>query len=188
MNLGVFLFLAFGMILATVNDFKTGKIANLLTFPIMLLGITYHCVMTGWNGLGFSLGGLILGHCIFFIPYAMGGMGAGDAKLLGAAGSFLGARGVIIAAVLSTLLGLAYALTLLIVHPYFTRSLLSGRGMTIKTVSRRGQFNPVPHNKNMKQPVVRFALPIALGTLYYAYLKLSGSDVIQQFLGSQFSL
>jgi prepilin peptidase CpaA len=188
MNMPLVLFLGFGMTIAAVNDFRTGKIPNLLTFPMILFGIIYHSVMSGWNGLGFSFGGLIVGLCIFLVPYGMGAMGAGDAKLLGAAGAFLGPKGTIIVAVICVLLGLIYAMTLLVVHRTYARSFLQRCGITIKTLFLTRQFIPIPPEEHEKQPLLRFALPIALGTIIYIYLKLTGSNLIQDFLGFQFSL
>ena len=188
MNLFLVFFLGLGLTIATINDFKTGKIPNLLTFPMMLCGIMHHVVMSGWNGFGFSLGGLVVGLCIFLFPYVVGAMGAGDTKLMAAAGAILGPKGTIIAAVLAVLLGLVYAVVLLLIYRDYARSFLSRSGMTIKTLFRTGQFIPVPPDKDEKQPVLRFALPIALGTFLYAYLKVSGSDLIQHLLGFEFSI
>ena len=51
------------------------------------------------EGFLWSLGGAAAGLLILLPVYAIGGVGAGDVKLLAAAGSFLGPAGTLIAAV-----------------------------------------------------------------------------------------
>jgi prepilin peptidase CpaA len=188
MNLAMANFLGICMAMATVKDFMTGKIPNLLSFPMMVFGIIYHSVISGWGGLGFSLGGMFMGIMFFLIPYAMGGMGAGDAKLMGGVGAFLGFKGVLIAAFLAVLFGLVYAIILLAIYPDFARDMFSRWGNIIKIFFLTGRFIFIPPEKNQKQPVLRFALPIALGTIFYAYLKITDSTLIQDLLGIQFSI
>ena len=48
------------------------------------------------------------------IPYFLGKMGAGDAKLLGAVGSIIGAKGVFISFLFSALTGGIYGLLIII--------------------------------------------------------------------------
>jgi len=182
------LFLCCGMTIAAVCDLKIGKIPNLLTFPLMLVGLIYHTALTGLNGLSFSAGGLFLGIGILLFPYLLGGMGAGDAKLLGAVGSMVGSKGVVIAGGFSILLGFAYAIVLLFIHLDYARSLLRRTGMAIKTFFFTGQFVPIPPKMDEKQPVLRYALPIALGTMCYVVLKITGSSIIQDLLGFQFGI
>lgn len=76
--------------LATGWDLRTGLIPNRITFPAMLLGLILNTYYTGWHGLGTSLAGLALGILLLFIPFAIGGMGAGDVKLLAAIGALNG--------------------------------------------------------------------------------------------------
>jgi prepilin peptidase CpaA len=76
--------------LATGWDLKTGRIPNMITFPAMLLGLILNTYYSGWHGLGTSLAGLGLGILLLFIPFAVGGMGAGDVKLLAAVGALNG--------------------------------------------------------------------------------------------------
>lgn len=180
--------LLFGLLIAAVQDFRTGKIPNLVTFPMMLLGLTYHGLITGLNGLGFSAGGLFLGIGILLIPYLMGSTGAGDAKLMGAVGAIVGVKGVILAGVFSILLGLVYALVLLIIHLDYARSRLRRIGMTFKTLFLTAQFIAIPPGKDENRPILRYAIPIALGTMCYVVLKITGSNIIQNLLGIQFSI
>jgi prepilin peptidase CpaA len=176
------------MAIAVITDLKTRKIPNLLTFPMMLFGLLYHGIMkrVGWAGIQRRRRCVGLG--VFLIPYVMGGMGAGDAKLMGAAGAILGPKGVVIAAVMSILAGLVYAIVLLFIHTDYARSFLRRAGITLKTLFLTRQFIPIPPGKDEKQPTLAYAVPIALGTMCYLFLKITGSDFIQNLLGVQFSL
>ena len=92
--------LGFGLLaciltLAAVTDCRTGRIPNRLTIPAMLAGI----VIWTWSGAadaGMPGAVTVAGQCLLalaigFIPCALlvmlGGMGGGDAKLIGAMGA-----------------------------------------------------------------------------------------------------
>jgi prepilin peptidase CpaA len=175
-----------GMVVATLWDLKNHKIPNLLTYPMMLFGLLYHGLSNGLSGLGFSSAGLIIGTCVFIIPYLMGGMGAGDAKLMGGVGAILGTTGVMVAAVISVLAGLVYAIILLLIHRDYGGSFLRRSWTTLKTFLFTRQWVPIPPAKEEKQPVLSYALPIALGTLCTVFIKVTGSTLIQDLLGFQF--
>ena len=177
-----------GMSIAALWDLKIQKIPNLITYPMMLIGLGFHGVTSGLNGLGFSAVGLIVGISIFIIPYLLGGMGAGDAKLMGGAGAILGSTGVTIAAVISVLFGFVYAIVLLVIYHEYGRSFLQRAWIMIKTFFLTRQCIPIPAGKDEKQPTLSYALPIALGTLCYVFLKATGSNLIQELLGFQFSI
>jgi prepilin peptidase CpaA len=125
---------------------------------------------------------------VFLILYLMGGMGAGDVKLMGAAGAFLGAKGVAIAATISVLIGLAYAIVLLFIHMDYARSSLRRIVITVKTFFVTREFIPIPRGKDEIQPKLSFGIPIALGTMSYVVLKITGSKLIQDLLGVPFSI
>jgi prepilin peptidase CpaA len=118
----------------------------------------------------------------------MGGMGAGDAKLMGAAGAFLGAKGVMFAAAMSILIGLVYAMVLLFIHMDYARSLPRRIWITVQTFFLIHKFIPIAPMKGEKRPKLKFGIPIALGTMCYLFLKITGNDLIQHLLGFQFSL
>ena len=180
--------LACAMTIAAIRDLKTRKVPNLLTYTVMLFGLVYHGVLSGLIGIGFSAAGLVVGIVLFLIPYLMGGMGAGDAKLMGASGAILGSKGVIIAAVMSILIGLVYAMVLLLIHHGYCRSLLRRLGIMLKTFFLTRQFIPIPPGNGEKQPTLSYALPIALGTMCYVFLKATNNQFIQDLLGVQFSI
>ena len=75
--------LAVTMGIAVIEDIRRFKIPNWVTYPTMLLALLAHAVAGGLDGFLFSAGGVATGIGLFIIPYLMGGMGAGDAKLMG---------------------------------------------------------------------------------------------------------
>ena len=77
-----------------ITDTLVSRIPNIATITVALLGLGFHTYTTGASGLLFSFLGLLTGFALFFIPYLMGGMGAGDVKTLAALGSLLGAGAV----------------------------------------------------------------------------------------------
>ena len=89
------------LVAAAVIDWRTLRIPNWLTVPGMLYGLLYnatHATSIG-SGLAFAAAGLAVGMAVLLPLYLMRVMGAGDVKLAGAIGAFLG-----IAATLKALL------------------------------------------------------------------------------------
>ena len=86
-------------------DLKERKIPNRITFTGILIGIIFNIVTGGWSGLLQGIVGLLAGLSIFFLPFAMGGMGAGDVKLMGAIGALMGWRFSVMTAMYSAMVG-----------------------------------------------------------------------------------
>ena len=80
-------------LLAALEDLRSRRVPNRLTLPAMLAGLGLHWAAGGSAGLWFSLAGLLTGFGLLILFYVLGGMGAGDVKLLAAAGALLGAEG-----------------------------------------------------------------------------------------------
>lgn len=76
--------------ISVYTDLKERKIYNNVVLPAALAGIGLNTLFYGMEGLTFSLKGLGFGMALLFIPFAFGGVGAGDVKLLGAIGSLNG--------------------------------------------------------------------------------------------------
>jgi len=79
-------------IIAMWTDFRYRKIPNWLTFTGILSGFVYHGLATGLSGLQLAGVGFALGVAILFFPFAKGGIGAGDVKMLAALGTWMGAE------------------------------------------------------------------------------------------------
>ena len=95
-------------------DIRYRRIPNWLTLPAIFTGIVYHTYTGGTSGLILSITGMLLGFGIFIGFYLVGGMGAGDVKLMAAIGSLLGPKDVLFAALYTAIAGGVYAILLLI--------------------------------------------------------------------------
>lgn len=93
------------LLICLVTDLKSRKIYNIVIFPSLLLTFFLHFLSGGFSGLGFSFLGFIVGFAILLIPYFLGGMGAGDVKLLALIGAIKGMQFVIVTSIYMALLG-----------------------------------------------------------------------------------
>ena len=83
--------LALGVtLLASWADFRTRRIPNWLTVPSLFLGIGTHVLTAGWSGAKTSLEGAGLALGLLLPLVILRAVGAGDWKLMGAVGAFLG--------------------------------------------------------------------------------------------------
>src|SRR5437660_8307386 len=91
--------------IASVSDVRTRRIPNVLTFGAAAAALVYLFAAHGWLGLAGAGEGWAVGVLLFFPFFALGGLGAGDVKLLGAMGAWLGPRAVFWVAVYASLAG-----------------------------------------------------------------------------------
>src|SRR5688572_27528126 len=77
------------LIVAAVIDGFELKVPNWITFPFILTGWAYSTAAFGWEGLGWSLVGTLVGLALLMPLYSIGGMGAGDVKLLAGVGAWV---------------------------------------------------------------------------------------------------
>jgi prepilin peptidase CpaA len=111
---------------AAVYDLRTQKIPNWLTFPAVLLGLSLNVALSGAPGLRDSLLGTIAGVALLFVPFAMGGMGAGDVKMLAAVGAFTGPMFVFRTFLYGSIAGGAIAVAVIAGRSFLGHSLKAG--------------------------------------------------------------
>ncbi len=77
-------------VIACWTDLRSRRIPNWLTVPGAVIGIAASTAFGGWQGLKTSLLGLAVG-LVLLLPFvALRSLGAGDWKLAGAIGAFVG--------------------------------------------------------------------------------------------------
>ena len=110
------------VVIAAGWDLATRRIPNVLTFGAALAGFLAHGYMAGWSGAGASLAGWAVGVAFFFPFFALGGMGAGDIKLLAAVGAWLGPAATVWVALYSSIAGGVMALIVAAFTGYLKQS------------------------------------------------------------------
>jgi len=101
---GRLLFLAV-VVAAAFCDLRSRRIPNALTFPMTFAALGVNCAVSGLDGAAVWLTGLAAGTSLLLVPYLMGGIGAGDVKLLAMSGAMLGSFQVFCAFVAASVFG-----------------------------------------------------------------------------------
>jgi prepilin peptidase CpaA len=110
------------------TDARTGRIPNLLTLPVLPLGMLLGAANEGWAGVGLSALGILL---CFSVPYVLfrssrgTAIGGGDVKLFAALGALLGPNA-----------GLEVELASLVLLAVFALVALTWRGQLLKVLQR----------------------------------------------------
>jgi prepilin peptidase CpaA len=75
---------------AAFTDVRSFKIPNYITFPLLLAGIAFHAFLPTGQGVSYALLGMLAGFTSLILFYVLGGVGAGDVKLMAAIGTWIG--------------------------------------------------------------------------------------------------
>jgi prepilin peptidase CpaA len=172
---------ALATLAASVTDLWKFKVYNVLTLPTLLLGLIVSTILGGWSGLGSSLLGAFLGFGLLVVFYAVGGVGAGDVKLLAAVGAWLGPYLTYYVFIASALFGGIYALILvfsrggvlamMIEFINARQTLLSPSKWKLPTSTIEGEVQRADRRRRL----VPYAAMTCLG--YFATMAWWGSDL-----------
>ena len=154
------------LLAATAVDVREHRIPNRLVATGISIGVLFHAFAPQGMGIAFALSGLGLGLAALFPLYALRLMGAGDVKLMGMIGAFLGASGVIGAVLATMAAGGVLAIVLTACKRALPQMLMNLHLMLIQR--RLGQMGG-PHNGGVStMPSVGkmpYAVAICAGTL-----------------------
>jgi len=128
--------LAVMLVAAAYTDVRCGRIYNWVTYPGILVGLVGHALLnglTGHNQVELGLAGSVAGLAVGFLPllaaWLAGGIGGGDAKLMGAVGALTGWRFTLAA----MLYGFAVAAVMAL-------AVMLARRVTLRTLGRVWRF------------------------------------------------
>ncbi|GGA61305.1 hypothetical protein GCM10011507_10980 [Edaphobacter acidisoli] len=151
--------------IATVTDLHSRRIPNWLVLPFLVAGIGVSTWMHGWHGLGHSLAGVATGAALFGILFVMGGMGMGDVKLCAAIGAWIGPQQLLLALVLTGIVGGIMAIGWAVAGG-FIGELFQGTSDFIFGAAKRGlRPDPAINLNNPQKRKMPYAPAIAIGTL-----------------------
>ncbi|MEH7333228.1 prepilin peptidase [Neobacillus drentensis] len=159
----IIIVLILSLLISLYTDIKNRKILNTVTFPTLIFSFLYHIWTNGFDGFLFSGKGFLTGLCLLIIPYILGGMGAGDVKLMAAIGALMGTSFVFYSFIYTALIGGVIALLLIIKTNGFRNTIKS---FFFNVVFLRSNLGSMILAKNKESSIsFPYGVAIVLGTL-----------------------
>jgi len=158
-------------LVASGFDVATRRIPNALTLGGAAAALAFHFFTGGLSALGSSLLGLTVGLLLFFPLFALGGLGAGDVKLLACLGAWLGPAGALWTAMYAAMAGGVLAIVVMLLRGYVREGAANIR--LLLTHWRVVGIRPLPELtlQHGRGPRLAYAVPIAAGALVTLRLK-----------------
>lgn len=126
--------------LAVRQDLAEQRISNALTLAGLACGVALHSLSGGTSGFLNALAGAGVGLLCFLPLYLSKGMGAGDVKLMAAAGAFFGPMDAFMAALLALVAGAVLALAILLWRMHEIRTVPGAVGASTPMQLRKERF------------------------------------------------
>lgn len=170
---GVWILPALLAFLAGYTDWRSRRIPNWLTVPGLLLGLIMNSLSSGWVGAKSSMLGAGLG-LLLLLPFVLlRALGAGDWKLIGALGSFLGPQNLITVLFATILVAGLMALILVIWKKRFRQTLRNLGRMLASFFSLHlpGAELSLDNPESLKVP---FGVAVAIAVLLYTVRQVWG--------------
>jgi prepilin peptidase CpaA len=157
--------------LAVVFDLKERRVPNWLTFGGALVALGMRGVLEGLPGLESAALGWIVGLALFLPLFVLGGMGAGDVKLLATLGAFVGPLSAAWMALYGSIAGGVMALIVAVATGYL-RTAVRNIWFMLTVWSTIG-VRPVEGLTldNGRGPRLAYAVPIGVGAVLTIWLR-----------------
>ncbi|MBL8848269.1 MAG: prepilin peptidase [Planctomycetaceae bacterium] len=159
------------LIWAAWIDGKQLRVPNWLTFPMVLSGLVYSAWAGGWQGLADGLIGMCVGLATLLPLYAVGGMGAGDVKLMAGIGAWLGASVTWEAFVASVLVGAVMAIAMVAWRKSWKKHCgnFSQIVLEFMTVKSPGELSKIAAERKPQMLLLPYGIPICVGSIAYFF-------------------
>jgi prepilin peptidase CpaA len=160
------------LIVAAVIDGAILKVPNWLTFPFIICGWLNATLNEGIYGFGWSIGGTVVGMMLLLVLRNVGGMGAGDVKLLAGVGAWLGAVITLYAFAATAIVGGLMAIVMILRSGRWEKHYAMAHQILNewKTVRRPSELSKIARERKPTMTLLPYGIPMAIGSiLYFAY-------------------
>jgi prepilin peptidase CpaA len=146
-------------------------VPNWITFPMIISGWVFNTAVFGWEGLGTSLLGTAVGLALLLPAYAIGGMGAGDVKLLAGVGAWVGSSVTFYAFCLSAVIGGVIAVAMVLYRRGWSKHQTQFFAILneIATVGNPTELAAIAADRKKSMLLLPYGIPIAIGTILYFF-------------------
>jgi prepilin peptidase CpaA len=153
---------------AVIDGWKL-KVPNWLTFPMVIGGWIYSTAAFGWVGLWWSFLGTAVGLGLLLPAYAIGGMGAGDVKLLAGVGAWVYGTVTFYAFCVSAVIGGAIAIAMVLYRRKWGQHQAQFMAIVteIMTIRDPNQLAALAAQRKRSMMLLPYGIPIALGSIAY---------------------
>jgi prepilin peptidase CpaA len=157
------------LIVAAVIDGWLLKVPNWLTFPLVFAGWTAGAYCHGFGGLAWSMAGTVVGLGLLLPAYSIGGMGAGDVKLMAGIGAWIGATATFYAFCVSAIIGGVIAVAMVLIHRRWHHHVQQFFAIVdeILTLRNPEALSAIAAQRKSSMRLLPYGIPIALGTISY---------------------
>ncbi len=164
------------LVVAAVIDGIKLKVPNSITFPLIISGWLYSAISYGiageqawYIGLGWSLAGTAVGLGLLLPAYAIGGMGAGDVKLLMGVGAWVHCSNTFYGFCVSVIIGAIIAIGQILYKKGIKKH--SSQFMSILneiiTIRNPDTLSQIAADRKPTMTLLPYGIPIAIGTILY---------------------
>lgn len=155
---------------ACVFDLRTRRIPNLLTLGGAAAGLAYWLTRGGPSGLGVSAAGWGAGLAVFLPFFLLGGLGAGDVKLIACLGAWLGPSQAAWTALYAAIAGGVMAVVVALATGYIRTAVDNLYLLLVHFRASGVRPHPDLTLEKGRGPRLPYALPIAAGTIAAMWL------------------
>jgi prepilin peptidase CpaA len=169
--------LALAVLLAAIagwTDYRSRRIPNWLTVSGLFVGIAANALVGGWQGLKTSLLGAGLGLLLLLPLVILRSLGAGDWKLAGALGAFVG-PGVMFNLLLASIFVAGAMAVVLIIYKGRVRETLRNMGHMLAALANLRLPGPEVSLDNPESLKVPYGVALAFTVVLYGIARARGA-------------
>ncbi|MEZ6095612.1 MAG: A24 family peptidase [Pirellulaceae bacterium] len=172
-------FVTLFVIIAAYIDGKELRVPNKITYPMIIAGwiysmIAYQMGGQGWYvGLGWSLAGTAVGLATLLPAYSIGGMGAGDVKMMAGIGAWIYCTDTFYAFCVSAVAGALLSIGMIVWakqgRKHWNQFMYIFN--EIITVRNPETLSQIAAERKTSMRLLPYGIPIAIGTVtYFAWM------------------
>ncbi len=160
------------LVVAAVIDGMYLKVPNKITYPLIIAGWIYSTAVGGLPGLGWSLAATFFGLALLFGLHLIGGMGAGDVKLLAGIAAFVHIEHTWYIFIATTIVGAIMALLQIALSGDWQKHWFQANEILreIWTVRNADKLYEISQERKPRMRLLPYGIPMTIAAIgYFAF-------------------